>query len=155
MSKTSANSSDIRTRFKLDLSFFPAWLITFISTYAISYVWHGILLNDLTRIAYPKDLFLLMVAVVYFVISFVITFLIKVMTSPDKGVLRGIWIGGSVGAFIYLIAFVFGISFYANPSLEHILLDACWQVVEQSFGAIVAASVLTLATSMSKVKTLD
>jgi len=134
---------------KLNKGFFLSWILTFVFLYGISYLWHGVLLNDLSRVNYSIDFFLLLVAIVYFVISFVLTFLIHFLEQFGKNkVRRGLMIGMPMGIFIYLITFVFGISFYSNPTLNHILFDLSWQVIEQALGGVVAGGLLSIATAV-------
>ena len=91
-----------------------------------------------------------MVAIVYFVISFMITFLTHFLVQFGKNKMRrGLMIGMPMGVFIYLIAFVFGISFYTNPTLNHILFDLSWQVIEQGLGGVVAGGLLSLSAAVS------
>lgn len=133
------------TKLKLELKmpFFMAWIFTFVFLYALSYLWHGVILNDLSRISYPKNFFLILVAAVYFCISFALTFLAQVLPFDQKLHIKGLIVGAPVGLFIYLIAFVFGISFYSNPTLAHILFDLGWQVFEGAIGGIIAGGLLS------------
>lgn len=131
-------------KLSINKGFFIAWILTFFILYSTSYIWHGIILNDLSRISYPKDVFFLLIATFYFVLSLILVFLIQVLPLSMRKSYRGIVIGASLGVFIYLIAFVFGVSFYANPSLKHILFDVTWQVFEESFGGFLAGGLLML-----------
>ena len=134
---------------KLDKGFFLSWILTFVFLYGISYLWHGVLLNDLSRVTYSIDFFLFLVGIVYFVISFVLTFLIHFLEQFGKNkVRRGLMIGMPMGIFIYLITFVFGISFYSNPTLNHILFDLSWQVIEQAIGGVVAGGLLSITAGV-------
>ena len=134
----------------LNGGFFAAWIISFLVLYAISYLWHGVFLNDLSRVTYPINFFLFFVAIVYFVIAFILTFLTQFLVQLGKNkVKRGIMIGLPMGLFIYLIAFVFGVSFYSNPTFAHIAFDACWQVIEQGFGGMVAGAILSVSEVFS------
>lgn len=143
----------MKNKVKLKKGFFVAWIITFIFLYGISYLWHGILLNDLSRVSYSINVFLMIVAVVYFVVAFFLTFLTHFLTQFGKNeVRRGILVGMPMGLFIYLIAFVFGISFYSNPTLGHIVLDLSWQVVEQGLGGFVAGGILSISAVVSSHK---
>ncbi|MBD78701.1 MAG: hypothetical protein CL840_07265 [Crocinitomicaceae bacterium] len=131
---------------KLNRGFFISWIITFVFLYGVSYLWHGVLLNDLSRVNYSINLFLVFVAVIYFVIAFVLTFLTHFLIQFNKNkIKRGLFIGIPIGVFIYLVAFVFGISFYSDPTIDHIILDLTWQVVEQALGGIVAGVLLTIS----------
>lgn len=134
----------------IDSGFFMSWLITFIFLYAISYTWHGVLLNDLSRVTYPIEMFLLFVAVVYFVVAFGLNLLILLFPYIENKALKGLTIGAAAGMFIYLIAFVFGISFYSNPTLSHILFDLSWQVVEQASAGFVAGGLLSMFAMAKK-----
>ena len=58
-----------------DRKFFISWLVCFIVMYGLSYTWHGIVLNDFIKISYPKDVFLLISGLIYFVIALLITVL--------------------------------------------------------------------------------
>lgn len=140
------------TKLKLELKvpFFMAWIVTFIILYSLSYTWHGVILNDLSRVSYPKSVFLFLVAAVYFCISFAITFLAQVLPFDYKLHIKGLLVGAPMGMFIYLIAFVFGISFYTNPTLSHIMLDLGWQVFEESIGGIIAGGLLSLFGLLAK-----
>lgn len=137
-------------RIGVDMGFFISWLITFIYLYGVSYTWHGVLLNDLSRVTYPIEMFLLFIAVVYFVISFGINLLILLFPYIQSKGLRGLVVGAPIGAFIYLIAFVFGISFYSNPTLTHILLDLTWQIIEQASAGFLAGSLLSFFAMAKK-----
>lgn len=64
--------------------------------------------------------------------------------------IKGLLVGASMGMFIYLIAFVFGISFYANPTLAHILLDLGWQVFEGAIGGLIAGGLLSFFGMIAK-----
>lgn len=118
--------------------------------YGISYAWHGMFLNDFSRITVDKQFFFLVTAVVYFVIAFAISFITYfVQFLKNNPVLRGLMVGAPVGLLIYLIAFVFGISFYTNPSLTHIAFDCSWQIVEQALGGVVVGFVYSVAQVFS------
>lgn len=142
--------SNSKIKLQLGMPFFMAWIITFIFLYGLSYTWHGLILNDLSRVTYPKDTFLLLVAVVYFCISFALTFIAQVLPFNTKMHLKGLAVGAPLGMFIYLVAFVFGISFYSNPTLAHILFDLGWQVFEESIGGMFAGGLLSFFTFVAK-----
>ena len=134
---------------KLSKEFFLSWILTFVFLYGISYLWHGVLLNDLSRVNYSINFFLLLLAIVYFAISFVLNLLIHFLEKFCKNkVRRGLMIGMPMVIFIYLITFVFGISFYSNPTLNHILFDLSWQVIEQGLGGAVAGGLLSITAGV-------
>ncbi len=104
--------------------------------YGLSYVWHGIVLNDFLKLSYPKDLFLIIAGLVYFGIALGMTILTYMLKKIKDSFKYGIAIGGIVGIFIYAIAFLLGISFNAEVDLQHILFDLGWQTFEQGFGGL-------------------
>lgn len=142
------SNTKLRTEFRMP--FFLAWILTFVFLYGLSYTWHGVILNDLSRVTYPTNVFLLMVGAVYFCISFVITFLAQVLPFEKKMHIKGLMVGAPLGLFIYLIAFVFGISFYSNPTLVHVLFDLAWQTFEGAIGGIVSGSLLSFFAMVAK-----
>lgn len=56
----------------------------------------------------------------------------------------------ALGFFIYLIAFVFGISFKGSGT-EHIVVDFAWQMIEQGIGGGVIGFVYAMAKRRDKV----
>ena len=49
--------------------------------------------------------------------------------------LMGMLLGAIVGFFVYLLAFLFGMSF-ADHRMMHVLVDVLWQMAEQSLGGL-------------------
>lgn len=100
--------------------------------YLLSYLWHGVFLNDYSKLRIPMWLYFSLSAVVYLVISLVLNLLYRYMNIRQMST-RGLLIGASVGFFIYLIAFVMGVSF-GNSAASHIAVDFIWQMIEQGIG---------------------
>ena len=100
--------------------------------YLLSYLWHGVLLNDYENIRIPMWLYFSLSAVVYLVISLVLNLLYRFLHINEMSG-RGLMIGASLGFFIYLIAFVLGVSF-SHFSASHIAVDFFWQMIEQGIG---------------------
>ena len=105
--------------------------------YGLSYLWHGVVLNDFLKISYPKDIFLIVAAVVYFGIALFITVLSYMMKRLKDSFKYSIAIGAAVGVFMYAIAFLLGISFNAVIDPKLILFDLSWQTFEQAFGGLI------------------
>lgn len=122
---------------KADKKFFISWLSSSVSMFLLSYVWHGMVLNDLVSISYPKDIFLIVSALVYLGIGLVITIFTYMLKKIKDSFKYGIAAGALIGMFIYAIAFVLGISFYAVIDVKAIAFDLGWQVFEQAFGGLV------------------
>lgn len=122
---------------RADLKFFVSWLACALTMFGASYVWHGIVLNDLVRISYPADVFLSVAALVYLAVALCITVLTYALKRIKDSFRYGIAVGAVFGVFIYAIAFLFGISFYSTVNPKMVLFDLSWQVFEQSFGGLV------------------
>lgn len=63
------------------------------------------------------------------------------MNYEKSPLLRGALVGGISGACIYIMAVVVGVSYSASHSIEHILLDFSWQIVEQAIGGMIVGLV--------------
>ncbi len=109
--------------------------------FLLSYVWHGIFLTDFSRLSYPKELFLIFAVFVYLIIGFVVAKAIDVKFLQDhfkrKPVIKGLVAGAALGSVFFLVSTVVGVSFSTGSKLENLLLDVCWQVIEQSAGGAV------------------
>lgn len=109
--------------------------------FLLSYVWHGMVLTDFSRLSYSKHLFLFFAAIVYVIIGFVVS---KATESKilekhfkRKPVLRGAIAGAVCGIAFFMIATVVGVSFSTGSKLENMLLDISWQTIEQGIGGVV------------------
>ena len=113
--------------------------------FLLSYIWHGIFLTDFSRLSYPKEIFLLIAALVYMIIGFIAAKAIDVKLLDKhfkrKPFLRGAISGAGLGFTLFLISTVVGVSFSTGSKLENLLLDVCWQVVEQGAGGLVVGVV--------------
>lgn len=122
--------------------FFVSWIISAIIMYAAFYFWHGIFLNDLDNISFPKPLFLLLAALVYLVISFVLyrVYEMRLLNHIiSSTALRGVVCGIVVGFVLFAVITVLGISFTKNINLTYMMADCLWQMAEQVIGGIVIA----------------
>lgn len=110
----------------------------------LSYVWHGVVLNDLRNVDYPSWYFFLLLLLVYSFIAFVITMAFNYI-NPSKSLVTKGFIGGSAfGFFLYLVAFTLGVSFKSGET-KHIVVDFVWQMIEQGIGGMVVAYVFNIA----------
>lgn len=119
--------------------------------YGISFVWHGIVLNDLARLTYPKNLFLFLAAIAYMGFGFALAIAINYIHINKTKVSRGLIFGIPMGVFVYLIAFVFGISFNSRPNMMHVAMDLTWQVIEQGTGGLIAGLVFRLVQIQERI----
>lgn len=117
---------------------------------SLSFVWHGVLLNDLIYVPRPHFLFYTIALLTYIGIGFILTFIFNYLSMGIGVKRKGGLIGLALGFFIYLIAFVFGISF-KNTGTEHIIVDFIWQMIEQGIGGGIIGFVYTLAKRRDKI----
>ncbi len=106
--------------------------------FTLSFIWHGVILNDFNRLDYPRNVYLIASLVAYLIIGLIVSraYYLKPMERFEKKpVMRGVSAGAVSGFVIYLIAFVIGISF-GGRKLEYVIVDLIWQVIEQSAGGI-------------------
>jgi hypothetical protein len=124
--------------------FFLSWILSALIMFGLSYVWHGVILNDFARLSYPKEIFLTGSVITYLILGFLVTqiFLMKFPNSiVKKPLLRGIISGVFLGVATYVVALVVGVSFSSTLTTKYILFDMLWQAVEQMFGGITVAFV--------------
>lgn len=120
--------------------FYLSWILAAVFMYVAFYFWHGIFLNDLSRISFPIVLFLGLAALVYLVISFIVyrtyesKFLQKYISQP---LLRGVVSGFLIGFILFSLVTVLGISFTKNINFTYIIADCAWQIAEQIIGGLV------------------
>ena len=129
--------------------FISAWLISTISMLAVSYTWHGVILNDLRQVNYPEWYFFLLLCLTYSIIALIMTGVYQFTLPKKNPVFRAAVLGGAFGFFLYLVAFTLGISFKSG-AVEHVVVDFVWQMVEQGFGAVVVAWVFAFATRLQE-----
>lgn len=130
--------------------FLISWLLGAMSMFGISFVWHGVILNDLMAIPYPLSFFMGLCAIVYLFVSFLIAFSIEYLGIEEQHLPKGVGIGSILGFFLYLIAFTLGVSFQAQGT-EHIVVNFLWQMIEQGVGGAMIGLVLLLDQRRAKV----
>lgn len=115
------------------------WLASSIVMFGLSYLWHGVFLNDYELIQYPKGIFISASAIVYLFIGlllsriFIADFLDKISRHP---LLRGPAAGFAAGIMVYLIALVIGVTYNKGLDMKYIVMDVVWQGVEQAIGGL-------------------
>lgn len=118
--------------------FFFTWIVSSIVMFSLSYVWHGLVLNDFSRLNYPKEIFLILASLTYVFIGFIVIkfyetkFLEKQLA--DKQIFKGVVKGAICGFIFFLIATVVGVSFNTGSGLKNLALDLAWQLLEQGIG---------------------
>lgn len=124
--------------------FFLAWIFSALVMFSLSYLWHGVFLNDLQRLSYPKGIFLTGSVITYLILGFLLTkiYLMKYPNSiARKPLVRGLIAGAGLGICTYIVSLVVGVSFNSSLTLGNILFDLSWQTVEQTFGGVSVAFV--------------
>lgn len=121
--------------------FFLSWILSAVVMFSLSYLWHGVILNDFERLTYPRVTFLSLAALVYLGIGLSLAALNSLIVINKKSIFKGIITGVILGFFIYLITFVLGISFNSTPKFAYLALDAGWQIFEQGMGGLLCGIV--------------
>ncbi|MBK7945003.1 MAG: hypothetical protein IPJ85_06715 [Flavobacteriales bacterium] len=122
---------------------FP-WLLSSSVMYGLSYVWHGLILNDLADLRIPMTLYFILAAVVYLVLGLGLTIGVHKAIQYEWVSLKGAFpfvsmlMAAVVGFFVYLVIFVLGMSF-AKSGAVHVVVDALWQMVEQAVGGLMVS----------------
>jgi len=109
-----------------------------------SLLWHGILLNDLRNIPQPEELFFSLWVLLYLVIGLILCLAINLLKANLSFRIKPWLVGALLGFFLYLVAFVMGISFKTTGT-EHIVVDFLWQMIEQGLGGAIVGFVYYMA----------
>jgi hypothetical protein len=127
--------------------FMFSWILSAIVMFVLSYMWHGLFLNDIKNLKYPVGIFLMSASVVYLVIGFVLVKLfssLTVVTLLRHFFIRGLVVGAASGLLLYMMALVLGVTFTKSVILTSIIVDVPWQIFEQIAGGIVISTVYAL-----------
>ncbi len=109
--------------------------------FILSYLWHGVALNDLQELTVPKSLYFSLCVVVYLVIGLALTIGMhkaiqyEWVSLKNAFPLFSVMVGSAVGFFVYLLIFVLGMSFAKN-GMVHVFVDVLWQMFEQGMGGL-------------------
>jgi len=120
------------------------WLLSTAVMLGLSFLWHGVILVDLQDLRIPLTLYSILATLVYLVIGLVLTLCTHKAIEYEWISLKGPFplmsalIGAAVGFFVYLVIFVFGMSF-AKPGVVHIAVDVLWQMLEQGVGGLMVS----------------
>jgi MFS family permease len=131
--------------------FMIGWILSSILMFAVSYVWHGIVLNDFARISYPFEIYMISAGVIYLVIGFLMSriFIAEFLDRySEKAVPRGLMTGTATGVIVFMSTLVFGVSFSTIADPKMLLMDFVWQAVEQTIGGLTIGLVYMLVFEM-------
>ena len=128
-----------------------ATVLSAILMFAISYYWHGVLLNDLERISYDKTLFFGLLGILYILVGAALSFVLMAYKPIEHRVFKHLTIGVLAGFIIYLIAFVLGVSFQ-GVGIEHTIVNFTWQMFEQGAGGLSISIYYVIAHRREKLR---
>lgn len=117
----------------------------------LSYTWHGLLLNDFSKITLPAPLFFGLLSIIYIVISLILSIVFDHFHKYFKTAFMRFTIGAFIGFFLYLIAFTFNFGM-VHSQMKHLIIDFCWQMFEQGIGALVVGIVIVMAKKAKKIQ---
>jgi hypothetical protein len=126
--------------------------------FLLSYVWHGIALNDFNMLSIPLGLYLLFASVVYLVAGAVVAkaYSLDIFSRISRHpFLRGLAAGALCGVMLYLISLVIGLSFSKNVTLQFMLIDITWQMIEQGIGGFIVGLVHVFVWDDSMIRPED
>lgn len=112
--------------------------------YAVSAAWHGWALTDLTELKIGLNMYFLFSGIAYLLLGLVLTLLIRLFIlrewiSMKQGFpWKAMLIGAGAGVGVYVVMFISGLSF-TNHGLQHVAVDALWQVGEQAIGGLMVS----------------
>ncbi len=129
-------------------------LLAMVVMMILSFVWHGIILNDFKNMTLAMPVFIFLSAIVYFLISLVINFILYKIEFQDHHTSKRILLGGIIGFSIYLIVFILGLS-YEERGMKHIISDFGWQMFEQGIGALAVDFCLHIYNRIDKFETSE
>ena len=136
-------------------AFLIGWIVSALLMYALFYLFHGILTNDMIKISIPRSVFLTIAGVVYLLLALGMSVLLEAsfFKREVKSVYARAFIAGPLtGIFLYSVALIVGISFSAKFTLVHMLVDVGWQVCEQTVGLLVIAFVKVLTFDPNEIE---
>jgi hypothetical protein len=138
--------------------FIISWIASSIVMFLLSYLWHGVLLNDFSMLNYPLGIFLLFASIVYLVTGALVA---KVYTLEmfdrftKHPFLKGLLSGALCGLLLYMISLVIGISFTKSITMQYMLIDITWQMIEQAIGGFVVGLVHVFVWDDSMIRPED
>jgi len=136
----------------MDLRSILSCIISSLVMFTLSYFWHGIFFNDLSRLSYPITIFYIFAPIAYVFISIIVitVFRLDIVGFISNNILLQGFISGVIcGFFIYVVTVIIGVSFSKVMTMKNILVDVLWQMLEQGVGGIAASFVYILIPNSS------
>ncbi|MBK6628509.1 MAG: hypothetical protein IPG35_13090 [Flavobacteriales bacterium] len=124
--------------------FIVPWIASSVVMYGLSYLWHGLALNDLQDLRIPLPLYMGLSGLVYLIIGFVITLAVHQAIAHEWVSLKRAFplmsalLGAAIGFVVFLLVYILGMSF-AKAGAVHVVIDALWQMLEQGLGGLIVS----------------
>ncbi len=114
--------------------------------FGLFFMWHGLFLNDFKRIQFPLFWFQVFAAVTYLLFAAALYFLFEsnLLAKIHNLFLRGVVSGLIVGFTVFMVASIVNISLTKHLSVQHLMIDCVWQMIEQVIGAMVIVLIKVL-----------
>ena len=128
--------------------FFISWILASVIMFTAFYLWHGLFLNDLSKVDHSPTYIYTVVSVVYLMMGLFVVKIYEVKLVPFLNVkprLKGLAAGIFCGIIIYFTSLVVGIRFTSKLTARDIMFDLSWQIIEQSLGGILVGFLHYLA----------
>ena len=146
----------IHERYITKLKFPMSWLVASIAMFTASFLWHGVFLNDFSKVEYPHGIFYTITSIVYLFIGFIVAKAYEIKLIPFLNIkprIKGLVVGICCGFIIYITTLVIGVSFTNQITLKIILFDLSWQVLEQAIGGVCVGYIHYLIFKMGYLRT--
>ena len=120
-------------------------LLSGLGMFALSYLWHGTVLNDLKDIGDDVDLYFLFSIAGYLLLGLLFAhlqiglFLSEWIEAKENPIPKMMLTGLATGIMIGCLLLALTLPLKGRVETEHAWLDLGWQIVEQTAGAILAA----------------
>lgn len=116
--------------------FIWSWIAAALAMLMLSYVWHGLILNDFRNLSLSLPHFLGLSVVAYFFISAILNIVLHYIMVEEVAITKGVLVGAAFGFFLYLAVYTLGLAYHAR-GMKHLVIDFVWQMIEQGAGAFV------------------
>jgi hypothetical protein len=118
-----------------------SWIASSVLMFMLSFLWHGVVLNDFIKISYQKELFLSFLFLLYVALGGLMAFAYSFIHNKKAPLTRGLLLGTAGGFIVFLIVFVLGTSFSGHVNSLYVSMDFIWQMIEQGAGGLVVAGI--------------
>jgi len=129
-------------------------LLAMVVMMVLSFIWHGMVLNDFKNLTLAFPVFIILSSIVYFLISLALNFTLFKLEFHEHITSKRILLGGIIGFSIYLVVFTLGLS-YQERGMKHIIIDFLWQMFEQGIGALIVDFCLHIYQRIDKFETTE